>query len=87
MRTDLSGRIILRPDLGASCAALLEPGAAGAEVASLMFRQGAAPDLVSAKRAPAPDPANRPVIVAAGGLPDQYEDFSINNRHARQEDA
>jgi hypothetical protein len=31
-----------------------------------MFRESASPELVSAKRAPAPDPANRAVVVAAG---------------------
>ena len=45
---------------------LVEPGDATAEIANLMYRHSASPDLVSAARPPAPDPARRPILVAAG---------------------
>jgi hypothetical protein len=45
---------------------LVEPGDATAEIANLMCRQSASPDLVPALRVPPPDPALRAVMVAAG---------------------
>lgn len=45
---------------------LVERGDATAEIAQLMFRESGSPDLVAALRLPAPDPARRAVIVAAG---------------------
>ena len=48
---------------------LVEPGDASAEIAALMFRQSASPELVSIDRVPAPDPGRRPIVVAAGIRP------------------
>ena len=45
---------------------LVDSGDASAEIANLMFRQGASPDLVSAARPPGPVPGVRPVVAAAG---------------------
>ena len=45
---------------------LVEPGEATAEIANLMYRQSASPDLVSAANLPSPDPARRAIVVAAG---------------------
>ncbi len=45
---------------------LVEPGDSTAEIAALMFRQSGSPELVAAARVPTPDPARRPVVVAAG---------------------
>jgi len=45
---------------------LVEPGDTTAEIASLLFRHSASPDLVSSARVPPPDAARRPVVVAAG---------------------
>jgi hypothetical protein len=45
---------------------LVEPGEATAETAALMFRQSGSPELIAARRTPAPDPARRPFVVAAG---------------------
>jgi hypothetical protein len=74
--------VFRQPPLGA-ITVLVEPGEATAEIARLMFRQGASPDLVSAKRAPAPDPANRPVIVAAGIAAPSAELRRVLVAHAR----
>jgi len=46
--------------------ALVDEGDASREVAGLLFRHSASPVLISAKRPPAPDPRNRPLVVAAG---------------------
>lgn len=62
---------------------LVEPGDATAEIANLMFRQSASPDLVSTKRVPAPDPANRPVVVAAGIAAPSAELRRVLLAHAR----
>ena len=45
---------------------LVEPGQETAEIANLMCRQNASPDLVAAARPPAPDLARRAIVVAAG---------------------
>src|ERR1019366_8692079 len=45
--------------------ALVDPGDASSELAALLFRHSASPVLVAAKRAPAPDPAAGPLVVAA----------------------
>jgi len=45
---------------------LVEPGDTTAELANLMCRQSASPDLVASSRVPPPDAALRPVVVAAG---------------------
>ena len=62
---------------------LVGPGGATAEIAKLMFRQSASPDLVSTKRAPAPDPANRLVVVAAGIAAPSAELRRVLLAHAR----
>ncbi len=49
--------------------ALVEPGETTAEIAALLFRQSASPELVSSRRIPPPDPSRRPVVVAAGVCP------------------
>lgn len=45
---------------------LVERGDACAEIAALMFRHSASPELVSAERMPLPDASRRPIVVAAG---------------------
>ncbi len=57
--------LFLQPPMG-TITVLVEPGDATAEIANLMFRQSASPDLVSSARVPAPDAARRRVVVAAG---------------------
>ncbi|HXK01924.1 MAG TPA: hypothetical protein VMS37_05940 [Verrucomicrobiae bacterium] len=52
---------------------LVERGDTSAEIAALMFRQSASPELVSAERVPSPDPLRRPVVVAAGIHPPSPE--------------
>jgi hypothetical protein len=54
-----------RPPLN-TITVLVEPGDASAEIANLLFRHSGSPDLISAARVPPPDPARRPVVVAAG---------------------
>src|ERR1019366_5152847 len=41
-------------------------GDTAAEIAALMFRQSASPELVSTERVPLPDASRRPIVVAAG---------------------
>lgn len=48
---------------------LVEAGETTAELANLMCRQSASPELVSSTRVPAPDAALRPVVVTAGIRP------------------
>ena len=45
---------------------LVERGDTSAEIAALLFRQSASPELVSAERLPLPDASRRPIVVAAG---------------------
>ena len=63
--------------------ALVDPGDASGEIAALLFRHSASPALVSAKRAPAPDPANRPLVVAAGLAAPSPELQKVLLAHAR----
>jgi len=54
-----------RPPSGA-ITVLVEPGEATAEIANLLYRHSASPDLVTAAHLPAPEPSRRAVVVAAG---------------------
>ncbi len=54
-----------QPSTGA-ITVLVEPGDATQEIASLLFRHSASPELVSTAHVPPPDAARRPVVVAAG---------------------
>jgi hypothetical protein len=49
--------------------ALIDAGDASREIASLLFRHSLSPALVPAAHAPAPDPARRSLVVAAGLAP------------------
>ncbi len=57
-----------QPSTGA-VTVLVEPADATQEIASLLFRHSASPELVSTSRVPPPDAARRPVVVAAGIQP------------------
>jgi hypothetical protein len=59
-------RSLFRGPLSSGVTVLVEPGDATAEIANLMYRQSASPDLVAVSRLPAPDPVRRPIVVAAG---------------------
>jgi hypothetical protein len=54
-----------QPPMGA-ITVLVEPGDTTSEIAALLFRHSGSPELVPTARVPAPDPAHRPVVVAAG---------------------
>ena len=62
---------------------LVDAGDASREVAALLFRHSASPALVSAKRPPAPDPANHPLVVAAGLAAPSPELQRVLLAHAR----
>jgi len=57
--------LFLRPPAG-TITVLVEPGEATAEIANLLYRHSASPELISAARLPAPDPSRRAIVVAAG---------------------
>jgi hypothetical protein len=57
--------LLRQPPLG-SITVLVERGDTAAEIAALMFRQSASPELVSTERVPLPDASRRPIVVAAG---------------------
>ncbi len=59
-------RDLLRHPPLSTITVLIERGDASAEMAALMFRQSASPELVSAERVPLPDASRRPIVVAAG---------------------
>ena len=59
-------RLIFRQSPLSTITVLVEPGETTAEIAALLFRQSASPELVSAAQVPAPDAARRPIVVTAG---------------------
>ena len=59
-------RSLFRRPPSSAITVLVEPGEATREIANLLCRHSASPDLVSAAHLPAPDPTRRPVVVAAG---------------------
>lgn len=61
---------------------LVERGDTSAEIAALMFRQSASPELLSAERVPLPDASQRPVVVAAGIHPPPPELGKLLLAHA-----
>lgn len=59
-------RALFRRPLSTTITALVEPGEATREIANLLCRHSASPDLISAAQLPPPDASRRPIIVAAG---------------------
>lgn len=76
-------RALFRQSFASTITVLVEPGDATAEIAKLMYRQSASPDLVSAQRVPPPDPKQRRVIVAAGIRPPEPQICRLLLGHAR----
>lgn len=63
--------------------ALVDASEASREIASLLFRHSVSPALVSAARPPAPDPARRRLVIAAGLAPPSPQLQKALLAHAR----
>jgi len=74
--------LFLRPPAG-TVTVLVEPGEATAEIANLLYRHSASPELISAARLPAPDPSRRAIVVAAGIRSDSADLGRALLAHAR----